>query len=85
MNNSTHNKKENLTDLFIIYTLFISILLFKAILNLLEIFSYGILKKEVLTEKSKIGPKLSLVEGVIPNIIYSNVNYSGFIVKYDNN
>ena len=55
MNNSTHNKKENLTDLFIIYTLFISILLFKAILNLLEIFSYGILKKEVLTEKSKIG------------------------------
>ena len=55
MNNSTHNKKESLTDLFIIYTLFISILLFKAILNLLEIFSYGILKKEVLTEKSKIG------------------------------
>ena len=37
-----------------------------------------------ITEKSKIGPKLSLVEGVIPNIIYSNVKYSGFIVKYDN-
>ena len=37
-----------------------------------------------ITEKSKIGPKLSLVEGVIPSIIYSNVKYSGFIVKYEN-
>ena len=36
-----------------------------------------------ITEKSKTGPKLSLVEGVIPSIIYSNVKYSGFIVKYD--
>ena len=27
-----------------------------------------------ITEKSRIGPKLSLDEGVIPNIIYSNVN-----------
>ena len=34
-----------------------------------------------ITEKSKIGPKLSLVEGVIPSIIYSNVKYSGFIVN----
>ena len=27
------------------------------------------------TEKSKNGPELALVEGVIPNIIYSNVKY----------
>ena len=35
-----------------------------------------------ITEKSKTGPELSLVEGVIPNNIISNVIYSGFIVKY---
>ena len=38
-----------------------------------------------ITEKSKNGPEMSLIEGVIPNQIISNVNYSGFIVKYDNN
>ena len=38
-----------------------------------------------ITEKSKNGPEMSLVEGVIPNQIISNVKYSGFIVKYDNN
>ena len=37
-----------------------------------------------IAEKSKNGPELSLVEGVIPNKIISNVTYSGFIVKYDN-
>ena len=38
-----------------------------------------------ITEKAKIGPELALVEGVIPNTIISNVKYSGFILKYDNN
>ena len=38
-----------------------------------------------ITEKAKIGPELALVEGVIPNSIISNVTYSGFIVKYENN
>ena len=37
-----------------------------------------------IAEKSKTGPELALVEGVIPNKIISNENYSGFIVKYDN-
>ena len=37
-----------------------------------------------IAEKSKTGPELSLVEGVIPSKIISNVTYSGFIVKYDN-
>ena len=36
-----------------------------------------------ITEKSKSGPELALVEGVIPSEIISNVKYSGFIVKYD--
>ena len=35
-----------------------------------------------ITEKSRTGPGLALVEGVIPNNIISNVTYSGFIVKY---
>ena len=35
-----------------------------------------------ITEKSKTGPNLALVEGVIPNKIISNVKYTGFIVKY---
>ena len=37
-----------------------------------------------ITEKAKSGPKMALVEGVIPNSIISNVRYSGFIVKYEN-
>ena len=37
-----------------------------------------------IAEKSKTGPELSLVEGVIPSKIISNATYSGFIVKYDN-
>ncbi len=37
-----------------------------------------------IAEKSKTGPELALVEGVIPNKIISNVTYSGFIIKYDN-
>ena len=38
-----------------------------------------------ITEKCRIGPELALVEGVITNNIISNVTYSGFIVKYENN
>jgi len=36
-----------------------------------------------IAERSKTGPELALVEGVIPNKIISNATYSGFIVKYD--
>jgi len=37
-----------------------------------------------IAEKSKNGPELALVEGIIPSKVISNVTYSGFIVKYDN-
>ena len=37
-----------------------------------------------ISEKTKTGPEMALVEGVIPNNIISNVKYSGFIVKYEN-
>ena len=36
-----------------------------------------------IAEKAKIGPEMSLVEGVIPSNIFSNVTYSGFIVKFE--
>ena len=35
-----------------------------------------------ISEKAKNGPKMALVEGVIPSNVFSNVTYSGFIVKY---
>ena len=37
-----------------------------------------------ISEKSKTGPNMALVEGVIPSNVFSNVTYSGFIVKYEN-
>ena len=36
-----------------------------------------------ITEKSKNGPEMALVEGVSPNSIISNVRYAGFIGKYE--
>ena len=38
----------------------------------------------VIMEKSKTGPKISIVEDVTSNKIISNVTYSEFIVKYNN-
>ena len=36
-----------------------------------------------ISNKSKTGPNMALVEGVIPSNIFSNVTYSGFIIKYN--
>ena len=57
----TLEKKNNsLIDNYILLTLFITILLFQSIKTLLELFSYGILKKEVLTKKSNLGFDLKI-------------------------
>ena len=37
-----------------------------------------------IAEKSKTGPEMALVEGVIPSNVFSNVTYYGFIVKFEN-
>ena len=37
-----------------------------------------------ITEKSKTGPSMALVKGVISSNVFNNVTYSGFIIKYDN-
>ena len=51
------NNKEfnNVVDIYIFTVIFIIILFYKSIRVLIEIFSYGVLKKEILTEESNIG------------------------------
>ena len=51
-NNKEFNK---VVDIYIFTVIFLIILFYKSVRDLIEIFSYGILKKETLTDKSKIG------------------------------
>jgi len=55
MKKLNNNKNNFLIDKYIIFVIYIFILFFKSILQILEIFSYGFLKKELLTRKSNIG------------------------------
>jgi len=51
-----NNKKFNkVVDIYIFSVIFLTILFLKSLKDLIEIFSYGILKKEILTEESNIG------------------------------
>ena len=51
-----NNKKFNkLVDIYIFTVIFLIILFCKSVRVLIEIFSYGVLKKEILTEESNIG------------------------------
>ena len=51
-NNKEFNK---VVDIYIFTIIFLIILFYKSIKVLIEIFSYGFLKKEILTEESNIG------------------------------
>ena len=51
-NNKEFNK---VVDIYIFTVLFLIILFYKSVRVLIEIFSYGVLKKEILTEESNIG------------------------------
>ena len=51
-NNKEFNK---VVDIYIFTVIFLIILLCKSVRVLTEIFSYGVLKKEILTEESNIG------------------------------
>ena len=56
-----NNKKFNkLVDIYIFTIIFFIILFYKSVSVLLEIFSYGVLKKEILTEESNIGFDLKI-------------------------
>ena len=51
-NNKEFNK---IVDIYIFTVIFLIILFYKSVSVLIEIFSYGVLKKEILTEESNIG------------------------------
>ena len=51
-NNKEFNK---VVDIYIFTVIFSIILFYKSLRVLIEIFSYGVLKKEILTEESNIG------------------------------
>ena len=55
MKNTSLIKSNDIIDLYIITTIFFIILSVKALFSLLELFSYGIFKKEILTKSSKLG------------------------------
>ena len=55
MNNLKNKKRSIFFDSIIIFFFFILILIFEALKNLTELFTYGIFKKEILTTKSNLG------------------------------
>ncbi len=56
-NNKEFNK---VVDIYIFTVIFLIILFYKSVKVLIEIFSYGVLKKEILTEESNIGFDLKI-------------------------
>ena len=55
MNNLLNKKRSALVDSIIIFFLFLSVLIFESLKTLSELFTYGILKNEILTTKSNLG------------------------------
>ena len=55
MNNLLNKKRRALVDEIIIIFLFVFVLIFYSVKTLSGLFTYGILKKEVLTTKSNLG------------------------------
>ena len=55
MDNLLNKKRISLVDSIIIFFLFVSVLIFESLKTLSAIFTYGILKKEILTTKSNVG------------------------------
>ena len=56
-NNKEFNK---VVDIYIFTVIFLIILFYKSVRVLLEVFSYGVLKKEILTEESNVGFDLKI-------------------------
>ena len=55
MNNSLNKNRNSLIDSIIIFFLLISFLILESLKTLFGLFTYGILRKEILTTKSKYG------------------------------
>ena len=60
MSNLENKNKNLLVENIIIFFLFTVVLVFKSLKTLSRIFSYGILKKEILTTKSNLGVDLQI-------------------------
>jgi len=50
-----HKEFNKVVDIYIFTVIFLIILFYKSVIVLIEFFSYGVLKKEILTEESNIG------------------------------
>ena len=55
MKNTSPLKFNDVIDAYILFTIFFLTLSINALSVLFELFTYGILKKEILTESSKLG------------------------------
>ena len=55
MDNLLNKKRSALVDSIIIFFLLVFILIFESLKTLFGLFTYGILKKEILTTKSNLG------------------------------
>ena len=55
MNKTSPLKFNNIIDAYILFTIFFFTLSINALSVLFELFTYGIFKKEILTESSKLG------------------------------
>ena len=60
MSNLDNKNKNLLVDNIIVFFLFTVFLVFKSLKTLSGIFSYGILKKEILTTKSNLGVDIQI-------------------------
>ena len=60
MKNLENQNKNILVENLIVFFLFIVFLVFKSLKTLSRIFTYGILKKEILTTKSNLGVDIKI-------------------------
>ena len=60
MSNLENKNKNILVDNIIVFFLFTAFLVFKSLKTLSRIFTYGILKKEILTNKSNLGVDIKI-------------------------
>jgi len=60
MNNLGNKNKNLLVENLIVFFLFTVVSFFKSLITLSKIFTYGILKKEILTTKSNLGVDIKI-------------------------
>ena len=60
MSNLVNKNKNVLVENFIVFFLFTVVLIFRSLKTLSGIFTYGILKKEILTTKSNLGVDIKI-------------------------